>query len=105
MRLDCDGASDHLVSAPGDKVMNLQIHDPRAKELAEKLARLRDVSVDDAVIEALEKRLEETASPGAAVDAALPERLRQIARNLRSKSKGVGRDMTKDEIDAMWGHD
>ena len=85
--------------------MTLQIHDPRAHELAEKLARLRDVSVADAVVEALERRLSEASTAATHTDAALAERLRTISSNLRAKSKGPGQDMTKDEIDAMWGHD
>jgi len=81
--------------------MTLQIHDPRAHELAEKLARLRDVSLDDAVIEALERRLseEQTDDKGASV----MEAARQARERLQALSKGPGREMTKDEIDDMWG--
>ena len=79
--------------------MNLQIRDPRAHELAKRLAEKRNVSMTDAVIDALkaELRRETEATP-------LTERLAGIASDLRSKAKSGGRDMSKDEIDAMWGH-
>jgi len=38
-------------------------------------------------------------------EAPLAERLRAIVDELKSKSKPGGRDLTKDEIDEMWGHD
>jgi antitoxin VapB len=82
--------------------MNLQIRDPRAHELASKLARKRGLSMTDAVIQALEAQLQMNEGRSRA------ERLasvRAIAANLVSQSPGGGRDMTKDEIDGMWGHD
>ena len=79
--------------------MNLQIRDPRAHELARRLAEKRKVTMTDAVIDALEAELrrESDGTP-------LAERLAGIASDLRSKAKPGGRDMGKDEIDAMWGH-
>jgi antitoxin VapB len=79
--------------------MNLQIRDPRAHELARRLAEKRKVTMTDAVIDALEAELrrESDGTP-------LAERLAGIARDLCSKAKPGGRDMSKDEIDAMWGH-
>ncbi len=79
--------------------MNLQIRDPRAHDLARKLAERRGKSMTEAVIEALEAELqrEKDVIP-------LADRLAAIAAELKSKSRGPGRDMTKDEIDEMWGH-
>ena len=53
----------------------------------------------DAVIDALEAELRRESN-----GIPLAERLAGIARHLRSSAKPGGRDMSKDEIDAMWGH-
>jgi len=79
--------------------MNLQIRDPRARELAEALARRRGMTMTEAVIEALEARLAELRQ------APLADRLAAISEELKRRAGPGGRDMTKDEIDAMWGHD
>ena len=88
--------------------MNLQIRDPRARELAETLAKRRGTNMTEAVIDALEAELERT--PSGAVPKAgkvSPERLRRIYGIIDRFTKGrkPRPDMTKDEIDAMWGHD
>jgi antitoxin VapB len=82
-----------------EATMNLQIRDPRAHELARRLAEKRKVTMTDAVIEALEAELrrESEIKP-------LAGRLAEIAEGLRSKARPGGRDMDKNEIDAMWGH-
>lgn len=79
--------------------MNLQIRDPRAHELARQLAEKRRVSLTEAVIDALEAQLraEQSRTP-------LAERLKGIAGRLRAKGNAGGHEMTKDEIDEMWGH-
>lgn len=80
--------------------MNLQIRNPRAYELAKRLADKRKLSMTDAVIEALEEKLErETAGKS------LWERVKPIIDDLHSRSKPGGRDLGKEEIDAMWGHE
>lgn len=80
--------------------MTLTIHDPRAADLARKLADHRKQTTSDAVIVALENELkrEEEKPP-------LSERLAKIAADLRSKSGGPGREVTEEEMDSMWGHD
>lgn len=80
--------------------MNLQIRDPRARILAKELAEKRQTSMTEAVIGALEAQLvqERRRRP-------LAERLDAIARDLAMGVGPRGKDMTKDEIDAMWGHD
>ncbi len=79
--------------------MNLQIRDPRAHELAARLARRRNISMTEAVIAALEAELQRS---GEALP--LAGRLGQIADDLAALAKPGGRDMTREEIDAMWGH-
>ena len=80
--------------------MNLQIRDPRAHDLALKIADARRTSMTDAVIAALEAELERVrrAQP-------LAERLARIAEDLADLRRPGGRDLAKSEIDAMWGHD
>ncbi len=79
--------------------MNLQIRDPRAHELARKLAARRKISMTDAVIEALEAELRREGEKKP-----LAERLTAIARELQAKAGKGGREMSKEEIDVMWGH-
>ncbi len=67
--------------------MNLQIRDPRARELARRIAQRRHISMTEAVVEALEA-----------------EYRRVSADELVVLANPGGQDMTKDEIDAMWGH-
>lgn len=80
--------------------MNLQIRDPRARVLAHKIATARQVSMTEAVVAALEKEVErvEVREPFLVV-------ARQIAAELKAMGKPGGRDLTKAERDAMWGHD
>lgn len=79
--------------------MNLQVRNPRAYELARKLAAKRKVSMTAAVIEALEAELERENARQP-----LAERLAAIANDLKAKAGEGGRDMSKKEIDTMWGH-
>jgi antitoxin VapB len=78
--------------------MNLQIRDPRARDLAMRIAQRRHISMTEAVVEALEAEYRR-------VSAQLPlaERLDAIADELTGLAKPGGRDMTQDEVDAMWG--
>ena len=79
--------------------MNLQIRDPRARELARRLADRRGISMTEAVVEALEAELARDRSRPP-----LAARLNAIADRLKAKGQPGGHDMAKDEIDAMWGH-
>lgn len=79
--------------------MNLQIRDKRAHELASQLAGRRKTSMTEAVITALENELQRTDQRP------LAERYAALAEELHRRSPGGGREMTKDEIDAMWGHE
>ncbi|ESX20274.1 type II toxin-antitoxin system VapB family antitoxin [Mesorhizobium sp. M0761] len=79
--------------------MNLQIRDPRARDLARQLAEKRKISLTEAVIEALESELQRERE-----QVPLAERLAAISNDLKAKAGSGGRDLTKDEIDEMWGH-
>jgi antitoxin VapB len=79
--------------------MNLQIRDPRARELARKLSERKKTSMTEAVIGALEAALQR-----AEEEKPLRERVRPIIEELTALAQPGGRDMTKDEIDEMWGH-
>lgn len=79
--------------------MNLQIRDPRAHELARRLAAKRKISMTEAVIEALESELKRESGR-----VPLANRLAAIAEDFRAKAGHGGRVMDKDEIDEMWGH-
>lgn len=79
--------------------MNLQIRDPRAHQLARQLAEKRHISLTEAVIEALEAQLQQESA-----QTPMATRLAEIADRLHAKATAGGRDMTKDEVDAMWGH-
>ncbi|MDX5933072.1 type II toxin-antitoxin system VapB family antitoxin [Acidiphilium acidophilum] len=78
--------------------MNLQIRDPRAHELARRLAQRRRVSMTEAVIEALEAELQRVP-----VRTSLADRLGAIADDLAALAKPGGRDMKQNEVDEMWG--
>ena len=88
-----------MTNMPNGIAMNLQIRDPRARELARRLADKRKISMTEAVIEALEAQLAQEASRPP-----LAGRLAALAAELRNKAGHGGHDLTKDEIDAMWGH-
>ena len=79
--------------------MNLQIRDPRARDLARQLAEKRKISMTEAVIEALESELQRERE-----QVPLAQRLAAISNDLKAKAGSGGRDLTKDEIDEMWGH-
>ena len=79
--------------------MNLQIRHPKARSLARRLADLREVSMTQAVVDALEADLARREKPQDVL-----ESIRRIQDRLRALSKPGGRMMTKEEIDDMWGH-
>jgi antitoxin VapB len=89
----------HDKSRRRDEAMNLQIRDRRAHELARRLAERRKITMTEAVIGALEAELRREA-----VERPLAQRLAGIADELARNARKGGREMSKDEIDAMWGH-
>lgn len=79
--------------------MTLQIRDRRARALAKQLAERRKVTMTEAVVQALEAELRREAEA-----VPLAERVARIARDLEASAGPNRRVMSKDEIDAMWGH-
>jgi antitoxin VapB len=78
--------------------MALNIRNPRAKNLAKELAASRHITMTQAVIEALSNELERERQK-----VPLAERIEAL-RQTHFNGVMQGRDMTKEEIDAMWGH-
>lgn len=79
--------------------MSLDIQDRRALELAEALARRRNVSPTEAVIQALEGELRREAEREP-----LDVRIGRIAADLAARAGPDRRAMPEEEVDAMWGH-
>ncbi|TGQ01365.1 MULTISPECIES: type II toxin-antitoxin system VapB family antitoxin [unclassified Mesorhizobium] len=77
--------------------MKLYVRNPRARELAKRLADLRNTSMAKAVFKALESELQRK-------QLSLAKRLAIIAHDLRAKAGAGGRTMDKDEISDMWGY-
>jgi antitoxin VapB len=78
--------------------MNLQIRDPRARDMARKLAVMNDCTMTEAVVDTLDFRLRKINE-----EIPLIERVKKIQADLRAMAGPNGRDMTKEEIDDMWG--
>ena len=78
--------------------MALTLRNPRAKNLAKELAASRHITMTQTVIEALSNELERERQK-----VPLAERIEAL-RQTHFNGVMQGRDMTKDEIDAMWGH-
>lgn len=79
--------------------MTLRIRDARARSLARQLAERRRVTMTEAVIQALEAELRREAEA-----VPLATRIARIAGELQAMAEPGCRSMTRDEIDAMWGH-
>lgn len=78
--------------------MGISIRDPKVGELARSLARLRGTNMTEAIEHALreELRREREKRP-------LAERVKAIVDELTAEAGPNGREVTKDEIDALWG--
>jgi antitoxin VapB len=76
----------------------LSIRNPRAEELARSLAAQRKITMTEAVIEALEHELERLTAK-----VPLRERITKLVQDRTPPGGFPGRDLTKDEIDEMWG--
>ena len=78
--------------------MGISIRDPRVDELARELAKLRNTNMTEAIGHALHAEIaRERAKPS------LEERLEALARETMAMAKPGGRDVSKEEIDALWG--
>jgi antitoxin VapB len=76
----------------------LSIRDPRAAELAKKLAAERKTTMTEAIIVALEHELKREREK-----LPLRERLARLAEKARGLAGPDRREVTKDEIDEFWG--
>lgn len=79
--------------------MNLQIRHPRARQLARRIADLRRVSMTEAVVDALEADLARRQGRESVAETAS-----RLHEQLRRLGKSGGRDLTKEELDDLWGH-
>jgi antitoxin VapB len=78
--------------------MALSIRDPEAAELARELAALRKTNMTEAIVHALRSELQRERATRP-----LRERLGDLARKLKTMEGPNPREVTKEEIDAMWG--
>lgn len=78
--------------------MTLQIRDDRARQLASKLATKRGITMTEAVIQSLEAELRREADKQP-----LSERVARIAHVLATQAGPNRRDVSRDEIAALWG--
>ncbi len=76
----------------------LSIRDPRAAELAKRLALQRKTTMTEVIITALENELKRERDM-----VPLPDRLARLAEKARRLAGPEGRDVPKDEIDEIWG--
>jgi antitoxin VapB len=79
--------------------MTLQIRDERARELAQQLADKRQVTMTAAVIQALEAELRREREKES-----LADRIARIADDLAQQAGPNRKSVSKEEIDALWGH-
>lgn len=79
--------------------MAISIRDPEVGELARKLARLRKTNMTEAIAHALRSELKRERDKRP-----LAERLEELARETRAMAGPNPRDVTKEEIDELWGH-
>lgn len=78
--------------------MGTSIRNPEVGELARELARLRKTNMTEAIAFALRAELKRERDKRP-----LAERLEEIAERLKAAAGPNPRDVTKEDIDALWG--
>jgi antitoxin VapB len=78
--------------------MGISIRDPEAGRLARELAALRKTTMTEAIVHALRSELKRERD-----ERPLAERLAELARELKAEAGPNPREVTKEDIDAMWG--
>ena len=78
--------------------MGISIRDPEVSELARELARLRKTNMTEAIAHALRNELKRERDKRP-----LRERLEALAEELKAEAGPNPREVTKQDIDAMWG--
>ncbi len=79
--------------------MGISIRDPEVGELARELARLRRTNMTQAIVHALRSELKRERDKRP-----LEERLEELAQETAAMAGPNAREVTKDEIDELWGH-
>jgi antitoxin VapB len=79
--------------------MGISIRDPEVGALARELAELRKTNMTEAIAFALRNELKRERDKRP-----LEERLEELAEQLRAEAGPNPREVTKDEIDELWGH-
>jgi hypothetical protein len=80
--------------------MTLQIRNERVNRMARELADRWRTTKTDAVMRSLEEMLKTEDR-----ELTVQDHIKTIAEELHRRSTGKGRDLNKDEIDVLWGHD
>ncbi len=78
--------------------MGISIRDPEVGALARDLARLRGTNMTEAIAHALRAELKRERDKRP-----LKERVEALADQLKAEAGPNGREVTKEEIDALWG--
>jgi antitoxin VapB len=78
--------------------MGISIRDPKVGELARELASLRKTNMTEAIAHALRSELDRERDKRP-----LAERLEELAAELKAEAGPNPRDVTREDIDAMWG--
>jgi antitoxin VapB len=78
--------------------MGISIRDREVGELARELARLRKTNMTEAIVHALRTELERERDKRP-----LADRLAELAAELKAEAGPNPREVTKEDIDAMWG--
>lgn len=76
----------------------ISIRDPEVGELARELAKLRKTNMTEAIAHALHSELKRERDKRP-----LRERLKELAQQLKAEVGPNPKEVTKDDIDAMWG--
>jgi antitoxin VapB len=78
--------------------MGISIRDREVGELARELARLRKTNMTEAIAHALRTELERERDKRP-----LADRLAELAAELKAEAGPNAREVTKEDIDAIWG--
>ena len=78
--------------------MGISIRDPEVRKLARELANVRGTNMTEAIGAALRGALD-----AARAKPSLTERLEKLAQQTAAMAGPNPREMTKDEIDELWG--
>jgi len=78
--------------------VGISVRDPEVGDLAQVLARLRKTNMTEAIAHALRNELKREREKRP-----LAERLEELARETMAMAGPNGREVTKEEIDDLWG--